>query len=69
MVKTEHERIIDILMRRDELTHEEARAQVEETVTLINESVESGGSYCEVEDILAGELGLEMDYIFDLLLI
>ena len=69
MVKTEHERIIDILMRRDGLTLEEARAQVEETVSLINESVESGGSYCEVEDILAGELGLEMDYIFDLLLI
>ena len=66
---TGHERIIDILIRRDELTHEEARVQVEETVILINESVESGGSYCEVEDILAGELGLEMDYIFDLLLI
>ena len=69
MAKTGHERIIDILIRRDELTHEEARVQVEETVILINESVESGGSYCEVEDILAGELGLEMDYIFDLLLI
>ena len=69
MAKTGHERIIDILIRRDELTHEEARVQVEETVILINESVESGGSYCEVEDILAGELGLEMDYIFDLLML
>ena len=66
---TGHERIIDILIRRDEITLEEAREQVEETVILINESVESGGSYCEVEDILAGELGLEMDYIFDLLML
>ena len=66
---TGHERIIDILIRRDEITLEEAREQVEETVILINESVETGGSYCEVEDILAGELGLEMDYIFDLLML
>ena len=66
---TGHERIIDILVRRDEITLEEAREQVEETVILINESVESGSSYCEVEDILAGELGLEMDYIFDLLML
>ena len=65
---TGHERIIDILIRRDEITLEEAREQVEETVILINESVESG-SYCEVEDVLAGELGLEMDYIFDLLML
>ena len=68
MAKTGHERIIDILMKRDDLTEEEARAQVEETVELINESVESGGSYEEVEDILTCELGLEVDYIFDLLL-
>ena len=66
---TGHARIIDILVRRDEITLEEAREQVEETVILINESIESGGSYCEVEDILAGELGLEMDYIFDLLML
>ena len=65
---TGHERIIDILIRRDEITLEEAREQVEETVILINESVECG-SYCEVEDILAEELGLEMDYIFDLLML
>ena len=65
---TGHERIIDILIRRDEITLEEAREQVEETVILLNESVECG-SNCEVEDILAGELGLEMDYIFDLLML
>lgn len=27
----------------------------------------NGGGYDEIEDIIAGNLGLEMDYIFDLL--
>jgi len=67
-MKSGHDRIIAILMERDELTEEEAREQVEETVELINEILESGGSYEEAEEILLDDLGLEMDYIFDLLL-
>ena len=67
-MKTGHDRIIAILMERDELTEEEAREQVEEAVELINEILESGGSYEEAEEILLDDLGLEMDYIFDLLL-
>jgi len=67
-MKSGHDRIIAILMERDELTEEEAREQVEEAVELINEVLESGGSYEEAEEILLDDLGLEMDYIFDLLL-
>ena len=67
-MKTGHDRIIAILMERDELTEEEAREQVEEAAELINEIVAGGGSYEEAEEILLDDLGLEMDYIFDLLL-
>ena len=67
-MKTGHDRIIAILMERDGLTEEEAREQVEDAVEAINEILESGGSYEEAEDILLEDLGLEMDYIFDLLL-
>ena len=66
-MKSGNDRIIAILMERDELTEEEAREQVEEAVELINEVLESGGSYEEAEEILLDDLGLEMDYIFDLL--
>ena len=67
-MKTGHDKIVAILMERDELTEEEAREQVEEAVELINEIVASGGSYEEAEENLLDDLGLEMDYIFDLLL-
>ena len=67
-MKTGHDRIVAILMERDELTEEEAREQVEEAAELINEIVAGGGSYEEAEEILLEDLGLEMDYIFDLLL-
>ena len=67
-MKSGHDEIIAILMKRDDLTEEEAREQVEEAVELINEILESGGSYEEAEEILLEDLGLEMDYIFDLLL-
>ena len=67
-MKSGHDRIVAILMERDGLTEEEAREQVEEAAELINEIVASGGSYEEAEEILLDDLGLEMDYIFDLLL-
>ena len=67
-MKTGHDRIIAILMERDELTEEEAREQVEDAVDAINDILENGGSYEEAEDVLLEDLGLEMGYIFDLLL-
>lgn len=67
-MKSGHDRIIAILMERDELTEEEAREQVEDAVEAINDILASGGSYEKAEDVLLEDLGLEMDYIFDLLL-
>ena len=67
-MKTGQDRIIAILMERDELTEKEAREQVEDAVDAINDIMENGGSYEEAEDVLLEDLGLEMDYIFDLLL-
>ena len=67
-MKTGHDKIIAILMERDESTEEEAREQVEDATQSINDIMENGGSYEETEDVLLEDLGLEMDYIFDLLL-
>ena len=67
-MKTGQDRIVAILMERDELTEEEAREQVEDAAQSITDIMENGGSYEEAEDVLLEDLGLEMDYIFDLLL-
>ena len=54
--------IINILMNRDEITYDEAKQLYDETETEIL-NVIADGCYEEVECILAGNLGLEMDYI------
>lgn len=59
--------VVKILMERDDISAEEARALVEETREEINDVLSSGGSYDEIEEIIADNLGLEMDYIFDLI--
>lgn len=56
----------NILMQRDGMSRREA----EKSVTLCTAEIEdaiSCGDFDLVEDIVAGDLGLEMDYIFDLL--
>ena len=55
--------IVKALMTRDGMTREEAEARVDEVRELISEA-----DPWEVEDILAEELGLEMDYIFDIIM-
>lgn len=62
--------IIKTLMERDGLTLEEATAQYKETRAEINSAIEEMDpweAYEYVEDLMAGDLGLEMDYIFDML--
>ena len=59
-------RVVKILMERDDMTRKEAESQVKEVQELLEEAL-SFGSYTEAEDILVDELGLEMDYIFDLI--
>lgn len=61
---------IKVLMERDGLSYEEARAQFEATQKDVYDAIEDMDpweAYEYVEDLLAGDLGLEMDYIFDML--
>jgi hypothetical protein len=55
--------VVRILMERDGLTPEEAQERLEEVREMLSEA-----DPWEVEDILADELGLEMDYIFDFIM-
>ena len=55
-----------VLMERDGLTEEEAREEKRYAKETIEDLV-ACGEYEEVEDFLAGEYGLEMDYIFDII--
>lgn len=59
-----HERIASILCRRDGCTLEEAKERIVNALRLMEEA---NYGPCECEDIMQEELGLEMDYIFDLL--
>lgn len=57
-------RIIEILCRRDGISVKEAAARVQSVQAAL---ADVNYDYDEVEDIMANELGLEMDYIMDLL--
>lgn len=59
-------RIADILMRRDGMDKYEAQDLIAQTKFEIQCAI-ADGNYCEVEDIIADNLGLEPDYIFDLI--
>lgn len=54
-------KVVKILMERDDLTREEAIERVDEVREMIFD--DPGVA----EDILAEELGLELDYIFDII--
>lgn len=57
--------VVAILMKRDGMSGAEAIALVTEVCGIIEDA---GGDYDEAEQIMIDELGLEMDYIFDILL-
>ena len=59
--------IKQILMDRDNMTAEEA----EDLICAVREDIQfaaSNGDYELAEDIMYGDLGLEMDYIFEFLI-
>ena len=56
-------KIIKILMERDGMTYEEAKEAYEDTREEMLQSIEDG--YLDADEILADNLGLEIDYIFD----
>lgn len=59
-------RIVRILMNRDGMTESEAKSLYKEVRAEFNDAV-AAGDYELAEEIMACDLGLEMDYIFDML--
>jgi hypothetical protein len=59
-------RVVNILMKRDGYSKEEAIEIVNDCREEMNEAI-AHGDYDLAEDILAGDLGLEPDYIMDIL--
>lgn len=60
--------IVKILMERDGLTKREAQDQVNYCKQRLQDEVVPLGDYNLAEDIIAEELGLEPDYMVELLL-
>lgn len=54
-------------MDRDEITQEEAQAMVDECRQRLEDEAVSAGDIELAEEIIAEELGLEPDYMMDLL--
>ena len=59
-------RVVNILMKRDGYTKEEAIEAIKDCREEINEAI-ADGDYDLAEDIIACDLGLEPDYIMDIL--
>jgi len=59
-------RVVEILMKRDGNTKEKAENRLDECRRLCDECL-AAGDYDGVEDTIACELGLELDYLFDIL--
>ena len=57
--------IINILMRRDGISENEARNLVEDCMLEIHEAI-AAGRYMEAEDIFMDWLGLEPDYLMQI---
>ena len=62
------EDIVKILMERDGLSHQEAQQMVEECRQRLQDEAIPTGDIELAEEILAEELGLELDYMMDLIL-
>lgn len=58
--------IVELLMRRDHISREEAVEMLFTCREDINRAVEEG-RYSEVDDIIMNDLGLEPDYLYDIL--
>jgi hypothetical protein len=61
--------MIEVLMERDGLSREEAERQVEDTSSRIWDELDYEDCELEdLEDILYGDIGLEPDYLLDILI-
>lgn len=59
-------KIVSILMTRDGISENEAQNILDDCRSEIDDVLNMGGGYDEVEDIVKYFLGLEMDYLFDI---
>lgn len=67
MTKTKKlNKVVEILMSRDNMSQAEAEHVLQNVRNEIDEAL-ADSDYELVEDIVYAELGLEMDYIFDIL--
>ena len=58
--------ITEVLMRRDGLSEEEAKREVDDFKADIEDSI-MRGNLEDIEDALMNDLGLEPDYLMDIL--
>ena len=65
-MKSGRSKVIDIIMNRDDVDVMTASEMVDECVEMMMEAIENG-EYTEVDQIIANQLGLEPDYIIDLI--
>ena len=61
------EEIVKILMRRDGLSKSEAKNFLDDVMNEIEDAIASG-NWEDAEDIWIGEVGLEVDYLMEVLM-
>jgi len=66
-MNNERDTLKNTLVNRDGITPEEAQSQINDVTSDIETIVSSCGSLTEVEDLLMDELGLEPDYLDEIL--
>ena len=59
--------IVTTLMERDNITKQEAESLVDDVISHIEEAMDDDVSEETLEEILMDDLGLEPDYLFELL--
>jgi hypothetical protein len=66
-IEVKMERVLKILMERDDLSRDEARKQIADFEIELEEAIMSG-DICECEELLNLHFGLEPDFLTDFLL-
>lgn len=59
--------IVEILVRRDNISYEEANAAIDDCINEIYEAIDEGCSLMDLEEIVKVNLGLEPDYLDEIL--
>lgn len=55
--------IVSIIMVRDGMTRDDAQELYDLTAREVQEAIDSGATLCDIEGIVADNLGLEPDYV------